>query len=119
VLNSDWLEGSQLCSIGDSEFLSEIPSEIRKAKAMCSACPMQAACLRDHYLDTHTVIGGTSWSERRAALKTGTVPDFVAERLDKAADEGTLHSITRHLSYVDFDLYAALHARHGRGTAWS
>jgi hypothetical protein len=109
-MNPIWLDTpGQVCKPTDTCFFSDLEEEQRKAKRLCANCPLQRACLIDHYLDEETVIGGTTWKERRTALKLGTYPPDVHDRFDQDAEDGTLR---RHLRWLDTELQISVLNRH-------
>ncbi len=118
LLTEPWLDSAVACKPSNTEFFSELPREQAAAKAICYTCPMLDQCRTDHYLDPFTVVGGTTWAERKQALRFGTPPPEVAERLDRAGKNGTLLGAIRHLMY-DQRTWTAILSNHGGDSAWT
>ncbi len=63
-------------------FVSDDEEDQGKAKMLCAVCPVRDMCLVEHWFNQDTVIGGTTWRERRDMLSDGTYPSAVGRQLD-------------------------------------
>lgn len=93
-------------------FVSDVPAIQRAATLICATCPVREACLDHHYLDQGTVVGGTTWAQRRQSLQDLDYPETVSRQLDSIF-QGVLGVPRMTALGLQSDLVAKLRVRHG------
>jgi WhiB family redox-sensing transcriptional regulator len=77
-----WIEGALCAQVDPERFFPDAGASTREAKAVCRACPVQAACLRYalERNEQHGVWGGATHRERREMRLRPTVPRTACNR---------------------------------------